>query len=505
LRDDDHLMRHYPLGFIFSESTIPSLGIQALRLTLNKDLEKKSEKSLVINDIEIEVDHRGFTRLNYYPFDEYKVISFIDVYNGTIAADYFKGKKVIVGISEAGVEDIVSTPIGAIPGPYLHYTFLSNYLQGHLLRHYDVTLYILIALFLFFPLLLTIFVKKIGWRVAINISVLTIFMLVSKLLYIYAHIWLETFYAFTTLIMSAILSEIIAFRTQEREARFIQSAFSSYLSPILLKKLKKSPELLTLGGEMKELTVFFSDIRSFTSISESMTPEKLVVLLNRYFTPMAHIVRKHDGMLDKYIGDAIMAFYNAPIDVVKHPDKACETALEMIAHLNTLNIELESEGIPGIKIGIGLNTAEVTVGNMGSDDRFNYTVIGDGVNLASRVEGLTKNYHVDILITEFTHDKLTDDFLCRRLEAVKVKGKNKAVLLYELMFSTPENKKLKDDFEKILELFESQDFESSAKGFKSLYGTTGDLVSKLFYEKSLENAQRIANHEAVEAVKFTTK
>ena len=305
--------------------------------------------------------------------------------------------------------------------------------------------------------------------------------------------------------MSTLLSETYAFMNQEREAKFIQGAFSSYLSPILLNKLKETPELLYLHGETKEMTIFFSDIRGFTSFSEMMTPEDLVKLLNRYFTPMAHIVRENEGMLDKYIGDAIMAFFNAPLDVENHAKKGCIAAIEMIEHLAILNAELEKEGHPIIEIGIGLNTDSVIVGNMGSDDRFNYTVIGDGVNLASRVEGLNKNYRTSILITENTYRQLDETFLCRKLEAVKVKGKEEAVLLYELMINSERNQEIKEAFESVLALFESQEFEKSSQGFKALSEKYDDSVSELFYEKAEENIKRIANHEEVGVVAFTTK
>lgn len=505
LRDADHLFRHYPIAFKYKQLFYPTLGTQALRLSLDKPIVKKSENSVAINEREIYLNEKGFTRLNYYPMKSYKKVSFYDLIEGKIDPQKIKDKYIILGITEAGVEDVRATPIGAIPGPILHYTFLSNYLQNDLLSSYDNLVLLLALTFLFIPFFLHFFFEKIVVRGLIYSSVATIFIIATKILYIYFNIWFESFYPVFFLLGATLLSETYAFMNQEREAKFIQGAFSSYLSPILLKKLKNTPELLYLHGETKEMTIFFSDIRGFTSFSESMTPEDLVKLLNRYFTPMAHIVRENEGMLDKYIGDAIMAFFNAPIDVENHAEKACTAAIEMIKHLEVLNLELANEGKPVIKIGIGINTDSVIVGNMGSDDRFNYTVIGDGVNLASRVEGLNKNYRTSILITENTYKQIDHSFLCRKLEAVRVKGKEEAVVLYELMLNNEKNLEIKEAFEKVLLSFEAHAYEAASLGFKKIFEEYGDSVSELFYEKSLANIERVKNDEEVGIVAFTTK
>ncbi len=505
MRESDHLFRNYPLAFEYDGSYYPSLGVQAMRFVLDKDLFKESDSAISLNGRLIPFNRNGFTRLNYYKEEYYQRISFYDLYSGQVDPGLIKDKIVILGITEAGVEDVRATPIGAVPGPLLHYTFISNYLQDDLLHPVDTVALSAALLFLMLPFLISFVMRKIISRVIVYIAVMGTYLVLSKLLYIYINVWLETFYPVFFLLASVLMSEVYAFMTQEKEAKFIQGAFSSYLSPILLKKLKSTPELLNLYGEVKEMTIFFSDIRSFTTISESMRPEELVKLLNRYFTPMANIVRDNEGMLDKYIGDAIMAFFNAPLDVEDHAKKACRCSIQMIEHLELLNQELVAEGFAPIAIGIGLNTAEVTVGNMGSDDRFNYTVIGDGVNLASRVEGLNKAYRTQILITENTYKQLDDEFVCRRLEAVKVKGKDEAVVLYELMLDRAENREIRDAFEGVLELFEEHNFEASAQGFERLYKKYDDPVSQLFYEKSIEYMKRLATGEDVSVAVMKTK
>jgi len=311
-------------------------------------------------------------------------------------------------------------------------------------------------------------------------------------------IYIDLFYPLISLILSAVAVEAIAFNLQEKSGKFMRGAFSNYLSGDLLDQLIENPEALALGGEKKELSILFSDIRGFTTMSESMDPVSLIKLLNRYFTPMTNAVIDNGGMLDKYIGDAVMAFFNAPVSIEKHADASCTSALQMIEQLDILNEKLISDGIDPIYIGIGINTAEVVVGNMGSDTRFNYTVIGDGVNLASRVEGLTKNYGVNILITEFTVEKISDTFIYRKIEPVKVKGKDEAVLLYELLPDTKKSKMIKSLYDQALEFYINGDFSNAEKLFTNLVENHEDNPSKYFL-------QNVKNKHPWGVHKMTTK
>ncbi|SFV74660.1 Adenylate cyclase [hydrothermal vent metagenome] len=491
VRDVDDKIRFYPVAVYFKDFLYPSLAVQGLRAKFNKDIQRFDDKNLILNGYKIPVDHRGFARLNFYPLDSYNIISFLDVATKKIPSSYFKGKIVILGITEVGSGDIANTPIGAIPGPLLHYTFLSNFLDGYLIKpsSYYVTPALIIFMVLL-PFILVLLVKRIIYRVFINISIYLVVYFIVRYLFLHFMLYIDLFYPLLSLIISLVAVEVIAFKFQEEHGKFIQGAFSSYLSKDLLEQLMKNPDHLKLGGEKKELTILFSDIRSFTSISESMDPEKLIQLLNRYFTPMTNAVLENKGMVDKYIGDAVMAFFNAPVDVKNHADAACNTALLMIKRLEKLNKEFKKEGIKPLRIGIGINTAEVVVGNMGSDTRFNYTVIGDGVNLASRVEGLTKTYGkegsgvgVSILITEFTVKQLQGNFLYREIEPVKVKGKDKAVLLYELLSNDTISKEIKNLYDEALSKYKADDFEGAEKLFSLLIEKYDDNPSKYFLPK----------------------
>lgn len=479
LRDKDQLFRQYPLAFSFKGELYPSIGVQALRMRYNQDLSRKKSEHFMLADHEIKTNAYGFSMINYYPSSSYTSYSFLDLYRGSIPADVLKDKIIILGITETGVGDMRATPIGMIPGPLIHATFISNVLKNELLyqnRYLDLGL---ILFFLALPLIFLL-TSSIVKRVIVYGGAYILLFTLGKMGFIYYNLYIDTFYPLLALITLAITSESLLYQAQEQQSKFIKGAFSAYLSPVLLEKLMKEPELLALGGVKRELTIFFSDIRSFTTISETMDPQKLTKLLNRYFTPMSDIVMKHQGMIDKYIGDAVMAFYNAPIDVKNHAAEACQASLEMMDELEELNKEFKKEGLPKIDIGIGLNTAEVVVGNMGSDKRFNYTVIGDGVNLASRVEGINKTYGTNIIITEFTHAKVKDEFLTRPIEKVRVKGKEEEVLLYELMKDTAQNREKVKTYNEARELYMQGRSDEAVKAFE---GLEDDSLSKFFVRR----------------------
>ncbi|MCD6433900.1 MAG: CHASE2 domain-containing protein, partial [Sulfurimonas sp.] len=480
LSESDHLLRSYPISVYYQDILYPSLAIQGLRLKFDSDIERVDDSHVEIANRTIGVNEKGFVRLNFYQRDQYKIISFLDVSQNKIDPNYFKGKIVILGITEVGAGDMVSTPVGDMPGPLLHYTFLSNLLENHLIKEPQYITSILIILMVLLPFFLIFVFNKILHRAVLNVFAYLLLYIIIRYLFVVDMIYVDLFYPLISLLLSAIVVEVVAFNLQENRGRFLRSAFSSYLSSDLLNQLVKNPQSLSLGGEKKELTILFSDIRGFTTISEAMDPVSLINLLNRYFTPMTDSVLEHGGMLDKYIGDAVMAFFNAPVDIVNHADATCHSALQMIRKLDELNRELKDEDINPIRIGIGINTADVVVGNMGSDRRFNYTVIGDGVNLASRVEGLTKNYGVNILITEFTVAKLKEDFLYRKIEPVKVKGKDEAVLLYELMSGNESSLKIKRLYDKALEVYISGDLFEAGELFANIVKSYDDNPSKYF-------------------------
>jgi len=220
---------------------------------------------------------------------------------------------------------------------------------------------------------------------------------------------------------------------EEREKRRIRATFQHYLAPSVVEEILEDPDKLQLGGEEKELTILFCDIRNFTAISEKLSPTQIERLLNEYLTSMTSEVFHYGGTLDKYMGDNIMAFFGAPLDQPDHHMRACLTATGMIERLQALQQEWEKRGLPSLNSGIGINSGPMVVGNMGSDLLFDYTVVGDNVNLGSRLEGLNKRYGTNIIVSEFTYQQVKDAFIFRELDLVQVKGKEKAVTIYELL------------------------------------------------------------------------
>jgi adenylate cyclase len=238
------------------------------------------------------------------------------------------------------------------------------------------------------------------------------------------------------------------------------------------------------------MTVFFSDVRGFTTLSETLDPQKLSEILTRYLTPMTEIVFKNKGTLDKYMGDALMAFFGAPIHYEKHPHEACRTALQHLEKLADLQDEFKKEGIPPIDIGIGINTGDMSVGNMGSNIVRSYTVMGDAVNLGSRLEGINKEYGTKIIISEFTYAEVKDEFVCREVDQVKVKGKTKPIRIFELVAEgkvSAERRQRLDTFETAYREYEKKMFAEALVKFESLVqGESVDPVAEVYVERCQE-------------------
>jgi len=278
--------------------------------------------------------------------------------------------------------------------------------------------------------------------------------------------------------------------TKKEKSKAVK-AFSKYVSKEVVKEIMESSKEIKLGGDKKEITILFADIRNFTSISESLEPQKVVKLLNIYLSRMSKVILDNQGLIDKYIGDAIMAFWGAPMENKDSAYLACKSALEMKKQLEIVMEELKANNIPSFKIGIGINTGFATVGNIGSEHRLDYTAIGDTVNLASRIESLTKYYGVTIIISENTYNEIKNKFTCRRIDLVKVKGKDKEVYLYELISeketeANTDNRQFLEQFNKAFDLYISGEFKKAIAGFEKAQKTRkkSDSVSTLLIERN---------------------
>jgi len=438
LPDKDERFRHYPAGFVLLGMVQPSLGVQVMQVFLDAQasLRGGNRETLTYGGRGggpvVHLDRRGFTRLNYYPEASFNTISFADLFSPSFQPATLKDKVVLFGITEAGVADIRATPLGQYPGPLMHATFMSNVLGEHGLQELGAPAMSVAILLALSSAMATMLIRLILIRAALYLGLAAAAYCAGLLLYRYAGVWLESAYVMTAVAASALLIETSLLSHSKKHAEKLRHAFSTYLPPGLVNRIVENPEQLKLGGEKKEISVLFSDIRGFTSMSEGVSPEHLADIMARYFQPMTEAIFDQNGTLDKYIGDAIMALFNAPLDQPDHVLAACRAAIAMQYAQIRINEELAQHGTAALKTGIGINSGPAVVGNLGSSIRFNYTAIGDTVNLASRLESATKKLGVDIAIGASVYRRVKDSLPCRDLGEVQVAGKEQPQQVFEL-------------------------------------------------------------------------
>jgi adenylate cyclase len=346
------------------------------------------------------------------------------------------GKIVLVGANVAGLYDLKATPVSSVyPGVELHATLITNILKGEHVRGPFPSQALGLALVCALAVGMVVVA---AYRPVLTVPVTALVAagvgVISYQAYARGGLFLHATPAWAATAATFVCGTLYNFATEGRRRRRIKGMFQTYVSPEVVDQMIARPELYALGGERKPMTVLFSDIRGFTTLSEGLEPTEVVALLNTYLDPMTEIVIRHRGTLDKYIGDAVVAIYGAPLPMEDHAARACRSALEMFRALEeTVNPELVRRGWPEVRIGVGINSGLICAGNMGSERRRDYTVIGDGVNLASRLEGLNKYYGTRILIGPETREQVGDAFVCRHLDRVAVKGRGKAVDVHELV------------------------------------------------------------------------
>lgn len=440
--DADGGVRWDPLVIKYGDRYYPPLAIQALRHylgnpALSLTLVDYGVARLRLGDILIPVDEQGRMIVNYYgggkTFPHYSIS---DIINGRIPKEKLKGKIALVGATAIGIYDMRVTPFeGTYPGVEIHATVIDNILHGRFIERPQWLAIFDILAIIAMGIMLGLVVPRLSALLGLLFAAGSLAAYLFLNLYIFSAkgLWINNVYPALTVGLAYTGIVLYRYIIEEREKKWIKGAFQYYVTASVMEEIMKKPDMLKLGGEEKELTVLFSDIRGFTTISEKLSPEKMVALLNEYLTAMTDIVFEHKGYLDKYIGDAIMVVYGAPLPQADHSLEACLTALDMMAELKKLQQKWESEGLPIIDIGIGINTGQMVIGNMGSKRRFNYTVMGDSVNLASRLEGLNKNYSSHIIISEKVYNNVSNTLICRELGTVTVKGKTEPSKIYELI------------------------------------------------------------------------
>jgi len=457
--DRDQIIRRVSLMFRLNDSFVPALAAEALRVAQgattyvlkasNANGETAFGQSTGLNhirigDITVPTDAAGGVYLKFRHYNKAQYIPAWKVLAGEVPQDEIEGRIILVGTSAPGLLDLRATPVDdAVPGIDIHAQVLEHLLTGTFLERPDYALALEEFVILALGVMLAAVLPWVSAKVSGAIGLLTIALVLlgGWAAFRYGNVLLDPSYPALVLGAMAACITFYTYNTAEMQRAHIRSAFGQYLSPALVEQLAHSPEKLVLGGEERDMTVLFSDVRGFTAISESYKddPSGLTSLMNRLLTPLTNKIVDHDGTVDKYIGDAVMAFWNAPLDVPHHELSACAAALAMLDSVQVLNEERQQEaasaGHPFLpfRIGIGINTGRCVVGNLGSDLRFNYSVLGDPVNVASRLEGQTKYYGVPVILGSRTGEKAKEKFAILELDLIAVKGKTEPETIYALL------------------------------------------------------------------------
>lgn len=477
--DSDGTVRWVPLVARYGEHYYPHISIEVVRKYIDSpplilNAARYGVDSVQIGDLIVPTDERGRLLINYRgPQKTFPHYSFSDVLNGSIPEDAFRDKIVIVGATAIGIYDMRVTPFsGTFPGVEIHANVIDSILMGDFIHRPDWILIFDIASILFLGVSLSITISRIRalYAALFTIGLVGAYIVLNGYVFDLYRIWLTVVYPVITIVFVSGCVVTFQFMTEERKKREIKDAFSHYVSPSLVGEILVDPNKLVLGGEERRLTVLFSDIRGFTTISEGLKPQALVKLMNDFLTPMTEVILENGGTIDKYMGDAIMAFWGAPVWQEDHSEKACRTALIMLQRLAELRVEWEKAGVPRLDIGIGISSGAVTVGNMGSATRFNYTVMGDTVNLGSRLEGLNKEYSTHIIVPKYTYEDVKDEFILRQLDLIRVKGKHIPIKIYELMGGKSEEKlsEIAGIFEMGLDLYQKMEWEKAGEYFNEV-------------------------------------
>ena len=478
--DDTGIIRSVPLIISYDDTIYPSLALEVIRVINDTQkvvvqYDENGISNIVLDDISIPTDRYGRMLINFRgPERSFKYISAIDIYNNNFDKSEIDGKIVLIGTSAAGLFDLRATPFDSIfPGVEVHANIIDNILMQDFIYKASwldgANILIIFVLSIIVVMLTTYTTFWANPIIFLSFSISYLF-LVYNLLFDYG-IVLNILFPIATVLIASIMTTLFDYFYNIKKEEAIKAKFASKVSKNVMDDILKNIDKNEFSAKSKEVTIFFSDIRGFTNISEKLDAKELISFLNRYMQPMSEIIIKYQGTIDKFIGDAIMAYWNAPIDIKNHCDLALKASLEQLEVLEKLNVELQKENLPKIDIGIGLNTGTVIVGEMGSSLRSDYTVIGDTINLGSRVESLCKYYDSKLNISNFTKDKLQEKYIFRFLDLVKVKGKNEPVEIWQVLGKGEAKESLKEEldlYHKAIEFYKNSDFINALEIFESL-------------------------------------
>jgi adenylate cyclase len=480
----DGILRRVPMVVVAQGMIVPALSFEIIRVLAGSEtiLIKSDDagiKSVAVKGFEIATDPNGQLWVHFARSDRQLYVSAADVLDGTASPEMIARKLVLIGTSAAGLLDIKTTPVDrAMAGVEIHAQVIESMLTRAVLSRPNYAIAVELILAVVSALVIIWLAPLLGPRVLaiMGVGVVVLFVAISG--YLYAQKQLLFDFTFPLIASSAIYLTLVfgSYVREQKQRRQIRSAFGQYLSPALVEQLAQSPERLVLGGEEREMTFLFSDVRGFTTISESFKndPQGLTSLMNRFLTPLTNAILARKGTIDKYMGDAIMAFWNAPLDDKAHQINACAAALDMLEQLKGLNEELHDEAEENgrtfmpIRIGIGLNSGVCVVGNLGSDVHFDYSVLGDSVNVASRLEDQTKVYGLPIIVGAQTARAAGGHFAFLEIDLAIVKGKTEPEPFFALLGrkgfeDTAEFVGVRDAMHELLRRYRDQDWTGAAQ------------------------------------------
>jgi len=483
-RDDDGFIRRGMLRFKGRKS----LSYEVANL-MGKDMRKDGDEVLINF---VGPPRTGIKTVSYYQALDYK---------NSLPKDIFKDKIVLVGLSLSESPDPATSIPDSFPTPFflssgltmsgveIHANFINTLLRDNAVKKLGIAGVYSIFLILVILAATITYKLKPSKGIMVNVVVLAIYLTIVLWSFKSAHTWLPTSTPITGLLAVLITGNGVKYFIEEKEKRMIRKVFQQYMHPTLVEEVTKNPEALDLGGEEYFGTILFTDIAGFTSISEKMTPHEVVSFFNEYFTLMLEEIFEHRGVLDKLIGDAIMAFWGIPVRTTTHAFDACLAALGMQKKMESFNKKWMDKGFPSLSMRIGINTGIMIAGNMGSRQLFNYTVMGDTVNLGSRLEGANKIYGTSIMISESTYDEVRDRMEVRELDLLAVKGKEKPVAVYELIGLKDDVKdhrlgEMLQHYRDGLRFYRDMDWDRAIEQFRrSLQIFPMDGPSKLYIER----------------------
>ena len=492
--DDSGIIRSVPLILSYDDEIYPSLALETLRIALGIkkiviNYDQNGVENLILDNFIIPTDRHGRILVNFRGKEKtFKYISALDIYNNNFKAEEIKDKIALIGTSAAALMDLRATPFESVfPGVEVHANVIDNILNKDFLfkpswiEAINISLIFILSFFIYF------IIRK------IPIILTPLFIFVSLYLTFYINYFIlfkhglviNTLFPLITIILSSAISLVIGYFYEIKKKEEIKSKFASKVSKNVMEELIRNVDNNHLKVQNKEITIFFSDIREFTQISEKLnSAENVINYLNKYLTPMSEIINKYDGTIDKYIGDCIMAYWNAPFDIENHADKALKSAIEQLNILKDINKNLKEKNQPIINIGIGITTGIATIGEIGSIGRSDFTIIGDNVNIASRIESLCKYYKCNLIITEDTKINLKEEYIFRYLDLIRVKGKEKAIKIWEILNLNDSNTKEKLNlYNSAIELYYKKEFKKALEIFKYLNNNSNEEIYKIYKQR----------------------